>query len=150
MMRLWVQSYARQTSIAPEVTLSAAVHAVIVVLWVVATMPAANVAPESIANRVYYVPPPDKLPGGGGPHEVVHYVSVGVNGLGEGAGPRVMGNARPVTPMRRPAWDSRTRCSRPRPRLLRRRGSWKILCSPSSTSTPPWSAQATARRRPIR
>ena len=97
MMRLWVQSYARQTSIAPEVTLSAAVHAVIIVLWVVATMPAANVAPESIANRVYYVPPPDKLPGGGGPHEVVHYVSVGVNGLGEGAGPRVMGNARPVT-----------------------------------------------------
>lgn len=97
MMRLWVQSYARQTSIAPVVTLSAGVHAAIIMAWVGATMPAANVSLESIANRVYYIPPPDKLPGGR-THEVVHYVSVGVDGVGPGAGPRVTGDARPITP----------------------------------------------------
>lgn len=96
MMRLWVQSYAKRTPVAPVLTLSAGLHGGIIALSILATMPAPNVPPESIANRVYYIPPPDKVPGGGGPHEVVHYVSVG-NGLGEGAGPRTMGNARPVT-----------------------------------------------------
>jgi hypothetical protein len=96
MMRLWVQSYARRTPIAPVVTLSAGVHVGIIALWVLATLPAPNVPRESLANRVYYIPPPDKLPGGG-VHEVVHFVSIGTAGTGDGAGPRVMGNARPVT-----------------------------------------------------
>lgn len=97
MMRLWVQSYAKRTSVAPVLTLSAGLHGGIIALWILATMPAPNVPPDSIANRVYYIPPPDKVPGGGGPHEVVHYVSVGPSGFGEGAGPRTMGDARPVT-----------------------------------------------------
>jgi hypothetical protein len=97
MMRLWVQSYAKRTPVAPVLTLSAGLHGGIIALWILATMPAPNVPSESIANRVYYIPPPDKIPGGGGPREVVHYVSVGLNGAGDGAGPRTMGNARPVT-----------------------------------------------------
>jgi protein TonB len=96
MMRLWVQSYEKRTSVAPVLTLSAGVHVGIIGLWVLATMPAANVPPDSIANRVYYIPPPDKVPGGQR-HEVVHYVSVGTGALLEGAGPRTMGDARPVT-----------------------------------------------------
>jgi len=97
MMRLWLESYAKEDAIAPVVTLSVCVHAVLIVAWVIGTTPAPNASPEGIANRAYYIPPPDRQPGGAARHEVVHYVSVGVNGPGAGAGPRVMGDARPVT-----------------------------------------------------
>jgi hypothetical protein len=97
MMRLWVQSYAQRTTIAPEIVLSAAVHAVIIAAWVVGTLPSADVPPGAIENHAYYVPPPDEVPGRGMTHEVVRYVTVAADGAGAGAGPRVMGNARPVT-----------------------------------------------------
>jgi len=97
MMRLWVESYARRTPIAPVATLSAAAHAMIIAAWVVATLPASNVPPDSIANRVYYIPPPDKLPGSSGTHEIVHFVSIDLGGVADGAGPRMMGNERPIT-----------------------------------------------------
>jgi protein TonB len=96
MMRLWVQSYSRESTVAPIAAMSGVVHAVVIALWVVATLPAAQVAPDSIANRVYYIPPPDKVPGGPGTtHEVVHYVSLEGAPAGTGA-PRVAGDAPPV------------------------------------------------------
>lgn len=90
MMRLWVRSYAQRTSIAPVATMSVGAHMAIIAIWVLATMPVESLPRESIANRVYYIPPPDKVPGGP-PHEVVHYVSVDA-GAGFGAGVRTMGN----------------------------------------------------------
>jgi len=97
MMRLWVQSYARQSTVAPVAVLSAVAHVVVIAGWVLMTMPPAEMAPDSIANRVIYIPPPDKRPSGGTVHEVVHYVAVGLDGPGTGEGPRTMGDARPVT-----------------------------------------------------
>jgi hypothetical protein len=100
MMRLWVQSYAKSTPVIPGAALSAVTHAVLIAGWVYTTLPAANVPEDSIANRVYYIPPPDKTPGERTVREVVRYVEVTRPGLGfdTGDGPRMMGNARPVTP----------------------------------------------------
>jgi hypothetical protein len=99
MMRLWFSSYVRRSSVLPEATLSGAAHVVVIALWVFATLPAIQVAEDSISNRLYYIPPPDKLPGGpaAAVHEVVHFVSVTGKGQGEevGQGTRAQGNAAP-------------------------------------------------------
>lgn len=98
MMRLWVQSYARQQSVAPVGAMSAVVHAVIIAAWVYGTLPDANVPPDSIANRVIFVPPPDRAPGPRVVREVVRYVHSTLDGpgAGEGAKQRSMGDARPA------------------------------------------------------
>jgi hypothetical protein len=99
MMRLWFLSYVRRSSSLPEAILSSAAHVVVIALWVIATLPAAQVAEDSISNRLYYIPPPDKVPGGpAAVHEVVHFVSLAGKGLGDeaGQGPRTQGNATPT------------------------------------------------------
>jgi hypothetical protein len=108
MMRLWVQSYSRPSTTVPVAAASGVVHAVVIAVWVVATLPSAQVAPDSIANRVYYIPPPDKAPGGAGAtHEVVHFVSLAGASTGEGA-PRSAGDAppTPAAPVARPQRDT--------------------------------------------
>src|SRR4051812_46952936 len=97
MMRLWVQSYAKATPVMSSATLSLIVHSVIISAWVWSTMPAPNVPEDSIANRVVYIPPPDRMPGPAH-RETVHYVEVNRPGGGErtGDGPRMMGEARPT------------------------------------------------------
>jgi protein TonB len=58
----------------------------------------ADVAPDSIANRVYYIPPPDRAPSDPGSRETVRYIAVAAPGPGSGAGPQLMGNAKPTPP----------------------------------------------------
>lgn len=97
MMRLWVQSYSKKASVAPVGAMSAVAHAFLIAAWVYATMPAPNVPPDSIANRVIYVPPPDRAPGPRVVHEVVHYVESTADGPGVGeVDPSTMGNDRPT------------------------------------------------------
>ena len=123
MMRLWFLSYVRRSSTLPEAILSSVAHVVLIVLWVFATLPPAQVAEDSISNRIYYIPPPDKLPGRAtAVHEVVHFVSLEGKGLGEdaGQGPRTQGSAPPTLGDGKVAGWSATRCST-RPRSLRRR-----------------------------
>lgn len=98
MMRLWVQMYAKKQSVAPVGALSAAAHALLIVAWVHGTMPADDVPADSIANRVIYVPPPDRVPGPRVAHEVVRYVETALEGpgIGDGAPARMMGEARPA------------------------------------------------------
>jgi protein TonB len=79
-------------------TVSVVVHAVVIGAWVIGTLPAANVAPDSIANRVYYIPPPDRVPTQGGSQPAVRYIELAPAGPGTGAGPRMMGDARPTPP----------------------------------------------------
>ena len=53
----------------------------------------------AIANKIFYIPPPDRVPTQPGSRETVVYVKVDAPGLGTGAGPRMAGKARaPVTP----------------------------------------------------
>jgi protein TonB len=78
-------------------TLSLAAHAAIIAAWVVATLPAANVPTDSIANRVVFLPPPDRVPTAQSSAPGVRYIQLAPEGPGTGMGARMMGDARPVT-----------------------------------------------------
>jgi protein TonB len=97
MMRLWVSSYSRSTPVATSATLSLVAHAAIVAAWVVATLPASNVGADSIANRVVFIPPPDRAPRERSSGAAIRYVELAPQGLGTGMGARQMGDTRPVT-----------------------------------------------------
>jgi hypothetical protein len=100
MMRSWSDTYAKAAPAVSSATISLVLHALIVAAWVYATLPATGVPSDSLANRLYpaYIPPPDHVPGQSGSRESVHYVTVARDeGTGNGDGPRMMGEARPVT-----------------------------------------------------
>jgi len=97
MMRLWVNSYTKSTPVVTSATLSLAAHAAIIAAWVVATLPAANVPTDSIANRVVFLPPPDRVPTAQSSAPGVRYIQLAPEGPGTGMGARMMGDARPVT-----------------------------------------------------
>ena len=98
MMRLWVQSYAKTSNVAPVGAMSAVLHAVLIAGWVYATQPAENVPEDSLANRVFYIPPPDRAPGPRVAREVVHYVESNQPGIGAGeeGAKRTIGDERPA------------------------------------------------------
>ena len=78
MMRLWVESYAvKATGASTSALLSTAAHAVLIGLSVAGTQKAAGVPEESLANRVYYVPPPDRAPSQGAQRERIQWMAVG-------------------------------------------------------------------------
>ena len=60
MMRLWMLSYARPRPVRNAVVLSLVAHTLIIASWVEATRPLDSMPDESIANRLYYLPPPDR------------------------------------------------------------------------------------------
>src|SRR3954463_12250211 len=97
MMRLWLQSRAVRATAAVAGVISVAFHAATIAAWVVATLPQGNVEQGSIANHVFYIPPPDRVPTRGGSREGVTYIKLAEQGLASGDGPRMMGEARPVT-----------------------------------------------------
>jgi periplasmic protein TonB len=97
MMRLWVNSYTKSTPVVTSATLSLAAHVAIIAAWVVATLPAANVPTDSIANRVVFLPPPDRVPTAQSSVPGVRYIQLAPEGPGTGMGARMMGDARPVT-----------------------------------------------------
>lgn len=97
MMRLWLNSYAKSTPVVTSATLSTVTHVAIIALWVIATLPSSDVPVDSIANRVVYIPPPDRTPSQRSSSPAVRYVELAPAGPGFGMGPRMMGDARPVT-----------------------------------------------------
>jgi TonB family protein len=79
MMRLWVESYAaKSTAASTSAVLSTVTHAVLIGLSVIGTQKAAGVPEDSIANRVYYLPPPDRVPSQQARQERVQWLAVGV------------------------------------------------------------------------
>ena len=97
MMRLWAESYAKAGAPAvPSAVLSVIVHAAVIGGWIVGTLPAPDVETESFANRVYYIPPPDRTPSQPGSREAIHYIKMALPGPGFGDGPHEMGDARPT------------------------------------------------------
>ena len=95
MMRLWFESYAKSGPAVSSAVLSVATHVVLIAGWVAATLPADNVPDDSIANRVYFMPPPDRHGGQQGIRERVKYVDLTRPGPGMGDGPRTVGDAAP-------------------------------------------------------
>jgi hypothetical protein len=98
-MRSWSVSYAKAAPALSSATISVMAHALIIAAWVYTTMPATGVPEDSLANRLYpeYIPPPDHTPGVPGSRESVHYIALARDGIGNGDGPRMMGDARPIT-----------------------------------------------------
>jgi hypothetical protein len=89
-------SYARPRPVRNAAVLSVAAHALIIGLWVESTRPVATLPIESLANRSYYLPPPDKAIVARGSHESVHYFTL-APGPGVGPGPVGMDVQRPVS-----------------------------------------------------
>jgi TonB family protein len=79
MMRLWVESYAVKTTAAStSVFLSTVTHAVLIGLSVMGTQKGAGVPEDSLANRVYYLPPPDRVPNQTARQERIQWMKLGV------------------------------------------------------------------------
>lgn len=95
-MRLWKTSYARRASTSNAGIVSVVTHAVLIAAWVGGTMPSSSLPSDSFANRVYYIPPPNKPIATPATHEVVHYLSL-TPGLGLGPGPTDIDARRPST-----------------------------------------------------
>jgi hypothetical protein len=95
-MRSWFWTNTKRLLIISGV-ISVVTHAGLIVAWVLATLPSSDVPGESIANHIFYIPPPDRVPTQGGTRETIHYVKEAAPGPGTGEGARIMGDARPVT-----------------------------------------------------
>ncbi|NUR34871.1 MAG: energy transducer TonB [Gemmatimonadaceae bacterium] len=76
-MRLWIQSYTSTTAVAPSAVLSMAAHAVLIGAAVYGTGVQSRELVEEISQRIYYLPPPDRMPANDAVRERIQYVDVG-------------------------------------------------------------------------
>lgn len=85
-MRLWRESYARTSAVSPSALVSIVAHAAIIAASVAGTRKAAGVPEESLANRVYYLPPPNRGIAQIATRETLRYFELAPEGLGSGLG----------------------------------------------------------------
>ena len=98
-MRLWTTSYARRERANVASVVSVAAHAILVGVWIAATLPSATLPSDGLTNRLYYIPPPDKPPPSRASREKVRYVTLD-DGRGRGPGPAAIDARKPFTPVR--------------------------------------------------
>src|SRR4051812_25122080 len=97
-MHVWKQSYGRRTPVVPASIVSLASHALLVGAWIVGTQPASGLDRGSLANRIVYIPPPDRAPLVRGARERVHYITL-MPGAGIGPGEAHVDARLPITPV---------------------------------------------------
>ena len=93
-MRSWFRKNAK-TILVASAAFSVVAHVAIIAGWVVGTLPTPGLPENSIANRIFYIPPPDRVPTREGSSERVTYIHTDAPGTGLGEGPRMAGEARP-------------------------------------------------------
>jgi protein TonB len=76
-MRLWLHSYTSATTVAPSAMLSVAAHVVLIGAAVYGTGVESRQLVEEISQRIYYLPPPDRMPASEAIAEQIQYVDVG-------------------------------------------------------------------------
>lgn len=76
-MRLWLHSYTSASTMAPSAMLSVAAHVVLVGAAVYGTGVESRQLVEEISQRIYYLPPPDRMPASQAIAERIQYVDVG-------------------------------------------------------------------------
>jgi protein TonB len=92
MMRLWLESYGKTSAVSQSALVSVIAHAALIAAAVTGTQKAAGVAESTLANRVYYIPPPNRAVGQRGSRETLRYFELAPEGLGAGLGaPRIEG-----------------------------------------------------------
>jgi hypothetical protein len=97
MMRLWLETYGKSTAVSQSAVLSVLAHAVLIAGAVSATAKAPNVPKETLANRVYFIPPPDRVPRQQGSRESLRYFELAPEGSGAGLGVPMLEGAREFT-----------------------------------------------------
>lgn len=85
-MRLWLQSYTRTSPMSEWVVISIVAHAAIIAGATVATSRPAALPEGSLANRSYYIPPPNRIRGQQGARETLKYVEIAPDGDASGLG----------------------------------------------------------------
>ncbi len=95
MLKLWTTSYMRPSPVGSAGFISTVAHALIIGAWVVGTQPPSHMPADGLANRVYYIPPPDRPLLSAGSREAIHYIALG-EGLGVGPGPVSFDETRPI------------------------------------------------------
>src|SRR5215213_11934856 len=95
MMRLWMLSYARSTRLGGAAALSFVAHTIFVGSWVHSTRPLDSMPLESLANRLYYLPPPDRPVTPRGQRETLRYITL-APGTSAGPGPASIEVRKPV------------------------------------------------------
>lgn len=96
MMRLWTTSYARRERASPAGIASLAAHAIVIGVWILATQPSSSLPADSVSNRLYYIPPPNKPPPSREIRESVRYIALD-EGLGRGPGQPTIDETKPFT-----------------------------------------------------
>jgi len=86
MMRLWRESYGKTSAVSQSAIVSVIAHAAIIAAAVSGTQKAPGVPEETLANRVYFLPPPDRGIGQRGTRETLRYFDLAPEGLGAGLG----------------------------------------------------------------
>jgi TonB family protein len=147
MMRLWVDSHAVKTTAAStSAFLSTVTHAVLIGLSVMGTQKAAGVPEESLANRVYYLPPPDRVPNQHARQERVQWIAVGVptNPVGQFAdvptGRSELGKRGGVDPLDGLKLGTDTVSLPGLPEIAGADSAFSVLDVDSAVSRHPWSA----------
>jgi len=79
-------SYARPRPVRSAASLSMAVHTLLIASWVASTRPPTTMPDDGLANRLYYLPPPDRPMIARGSRESVQYITL-TPGPGAGPGP---------------------------------------------------------------
>jgi hypothetical protein len=89
-------SYTRRPPVAGAGALSVVVHGAMIVAAVVATLPPSSMLEGGLANRIFYIPPPDRPRSPAGGASTVQYITL-AKGLGAGPGPSTTDARRPIT-----------------------------------------------------
>ena len=95
-MRFWFDSYIVRATLIGAAAISIVVHAALIATWVFETLPTPGLDVGSIANHVFYIPPPDRAPTQGGSRAAVKFLVGAPEGEGTGKGGRTAGNDAPT------------------------------------------------------
>jgi protein TonB len=96
MMRLWVESYSKATPVSSSAMVSVVTHALLIGAAIASTSRPANMEPDWIENRAYYLAPPNRMPSQQASGETIKYIELAPEGVGSGFGAGGLGNDRPV------------------------------------------------------
>jgi hypothetical protein len=97
MMRLWRESYTKPALflLTGSACFSLAVHMGLISLAVFRTRPPAELPSDGLANRVYYIPPPDRVRPTAAHGETIRFVALAPAGIGVGLGNAVQNASKP-------------------------------------------------------
>lgn len=98
MLRLWRDIHAERLPISASVLISVVTHTVLVIGAVSATQrpPGLDDSSDELANRPYYMPPPNRVPRQDAVAEHLEYIALAPEGPSAGFGPATFDDLKPV------------------------------------------------------